>query len=223
MFETLKQRWRHPPARETPAGPRQGAGPAGVAMRAPIGELRVSNGLKQFFWDLDDRPHAAVLDLGPVWQSTVQLLAGLGCKIYSEDLLRALEQARMQRSQVPLAERFMADNIRYEPESLDGVLVWDILDYVPEELVTPLVVRFHEVLRPGGVVLAFFHNRPEESFRFRRYRITARETVEMIDAPGGWKPQRIFQNRTLLNLFAAFRSSKTFLSRENLREAVFVK
>lgn len=217
MFESLKQRWR-----ESPALP--GARPpAATGVGGPGGELRPSNGLKQFFWELGGRERPAILDLGPVWQSTVQVLADFGCKIYSEDCLGELADALHEPVSASLAERFLGANLRYAPESLDGVIIWDILDLVPAELVEPLVARLREVLRPGGVVLAFFHNRREESFCFRRYRVVARDTIEMLEAPGDWQPQRIFQNRTLLNLFAAFHASKTFLSRDNLREALFVK
>lgn len=224
MFESLKQRWFEWPALEGGRASRR-PGPAAKTGTENVrtGELRPSNGLKQFFWELTGRPRPAVLDLGPAWQATIEVLADFGCKIFAEDPLPGLAEAVRAGTEVPLADRFFSSSLCYQPESLDGVMVWDLLDFVPEELVEPLVARLRQILKPGGAVLAFFHNRKEPEFRFRRYRILARDTIEMVDAPGDWRPQRVFQNRTLLNLFAAFHASKTFLSRDNLREALFVK
>src|SRR5271155_3617015 len=50
--------------------------------------VRISNGLKEFLWLISDVPHGRVLDLGPVWQSTVSFFVEKGYRVSTEDLLR---------------------------------------------------------------------------------------------------------------------------------------
>src|SRR5437879_7854484 len=68
-------------------------GPAPVAAvgatRAP--ELResnrVSNGLKEFLWNLDGLGRGTLLDLGPTWQTTLSFFIERGFRVSSEDIL----------------------------------------------------------------------------------------------------------------------------------------
>jgi len=54
----------------------------------PAANVRISNGLKEFLWLLSDTPHGRILDLGPVWQSTVSFFVDKGYRVSTEDLLR---------------------------------------------------------------------------------------------------------------------------------------
>src|SRR3984893_19529169 len=64
--------------------------PAVGATRAPEpGEsTRVSNGLKEFLWNLDGLGRGTLLDLGPAWQTTLSFFIERGFRVTSEDLLR---------------------------------------------------------------------------------------------------------------------------------------
>src|SRR5574341_921924 len=63
-----------------------------AAMAAPGPHLasrggRQSHGLKDFVLHLEDLSHGRLLDLGPVWQSTVSFFIERGFKVYTDDLL----------------------------------------------------------------------------------------------------------------------------------------
>src|SRR5438034_11840557 len=49
---------------------------------------RVSNGLKEFLWNLDGLGRGALLDLGPAWQTTLSFFIDRGFRVSSEDILR---------------------------------------------------------------------------------------------------------------------------------------
>src|SRR5271170_6597180 len=76
------------------AKPRPGAASAATGAAAvkpgptpsagPSGNLRISNGLKEFLWLISDVPHGRVLDLGPVWQSTVSFFVDKGYRVSTE-------------------------------------------------------------------------------------------------------------------------------------------
>ena len=185
---------------------------------------RASLGLEQFLPAVTEVGHAAVLDLGCVWQATVSVFTGAGCKLYTEDLFAAFHQLRAAGGPEapPLAERFFAGALEYPEGTFRGILAWDLFDYLPEELTPPLATRLCGLLEPGGVFLGLFHNRPE-GVRFLRYRVLDPRTLELVPGTLPLRVERTYPNRALLNLFGAFRLSRTFVGRDNLRELLLVK
>jgi len=214
---------------------RSNPGPA--ASGAPSANVRISNGLKEFLWFLRDVPRCRVLDLGPVWQATVAFFVDKGYRISAEDLLRTWrdflldEEERLRTTTlatggekvVPsmLAGKFLEGAVQYPRESFHGVLVWDLFDYFDPVVVSRLTERIFEILHPGGAVLALFHSRAVE--RFHRYRIVDSQTLELLPASTLAVHAHVFQNREILDLFGKFRSSKTFVGRDQVREALFLK
>lgn len=198
---------------------------------------RVSNGLKEFLWLISDAKRGRILDLGPASQSTIGFFTEKGFGISAEDFLRAwreflaAEEDRLRKAPVGneverlsaevLAERFLQASLNYPAESFNGVLAWDLLDYAEPALASRMMSRLYDMLRPGGVVLALFHSRPAE--RFHQYRLVNGQTIESVAAPLLATQVRVFQNREILDLFGQFRSSKTFVGRDQLREALFLK
>jgi hypothetical protein len=199
--------------------------------------LRISNGLKEFLWLISDVPHGRVLDLGPVWQSTVSFFVDKGYRVSAEDLLRTwkdfltaeeehlriapIAQDNGKISPSILADKFLETALQYPEKSFHGVLAWDLLDYFDPVVVPLLMNRLSNILHPNGAVLALFHSRPAE--RFHRYRIADSQTVELLAAPTIAVHAHVFQNREILSLFGQFRSSKTFVGRDQVREGLFLK
>jgi len=199
--------------------------------------VRISNGLKEFLWQLDGIGRGHLLDLGPARQTTITFFIERGYKVYTEDLLTTWKNfldAEEQRKQglpagadrselnpASRAERFLETTLRYPPETFDAVLMWDILDYLDTDLMTRLAARITTLVRDGGVVLAMFHARKPEAFH--RYRVLDAQSLELIPASCPFLPQRVFQNREISNLFSRYRSSKSFVGRDQIREGLFVK
>lgn len=230
-------------AKTRPAAPSSAAGvapskpgPAATAA-APSANVRISNGLKEFLWLISDVPHGRVLDLGPVWQSTVSFFVDKGYRVSAEDLLRAWKDflsseeegfrtapvgADAQRvSPATLADKFLVNALQYPERSFHGVLAWDLLDYFDPEVAPRLMERLSQLLHPGGAMLAMFHSRAAE--RFHRYRVVDSQTIELIPTSTIAVHAHVFQNREILGLFGDFRSSKTFVGRDQIREALFLK
>src|SRR5205814_5005253 len=157
----------------TPGGPVSALG----ATRAPESaeQTRVSNGLKEFLWNLDGLGRGALLDLGPAWQTTLSFFIDRGFRVSSEDILRGwkafliAEETRLRDNadacetldMTPSgrAARFLLENLQYQRASFDAVLLWDLLDYLEPTLVKQMVANLTELLRPGGVILALFHSK----------------------------------------------------------------
>lgn len=218
--------------------------PMAPPMRAPAlvtsvasHSSRVSNGLKEFLWYLDGVGRGCLLDLGPVWQQTVGFFVDRGFKVYSEDLLgewkEFLDQETEKVRAVPLgeneldrrpparAERFMEGVLRQPAGTLDAVLVWDLLDYLDPAVVERVVARLTSLVREGGVILAMFHSRAPENFK--RYRVLDGQNLDVVSAPLALPHQHVYHNRDIMNLFSRFRSSKSFVGRDQIREGLFIK
>jgi hypothetical protein len=199
---------------------------------------RVSNALKDFLWNLDGLGRGTLLDLGPAWQTTLSFFIERGFRVTSEDLLRGWTdfQAKeaqkstgmvltaddyAERTPEALAKKFLDDNLQYGPSSFDALLLWDILDYLEPTLGKMMVAHVTEMLRPGGVVLALFHSKKPTGFQ--RYRVVDTTTLQVLTAKPIVPAQKVFQNREIQALFSGFRSMKSYIGRDQLREALFLK
>jgi len=219
----------------TPGGPVSALG----ATRAPESAepTRVSNGLKEFLWNLDGLGRGTLLDLGPAWQTTLSFFIERGFRVSSEDFLRAWkafltdEEKRLRedadaRDKLDMtpngrATRFLAENLQYPRASFDAVLLWDLLDYLDPMLAKQTVANLTELLRPGGVILAMFHSKKPEDFQ--RYRVADSNSLQVISSPVICPAQKVYQNREIQDLFTRFRTMKSFVGRDQLRETLFIK
>jgi hypothetical protein len=196
---------------------------------------RSSNCLKDFLWHLNGIGRGTLLDLGPVWQSTVTFFGERGFKVYTEDILSGMNRFSREQetsnlalslddqrpSKAQLARKFLESTLQYGPRSFDAVLAWDLWDYMDDDLRVQASERLSYLLRDGGVILAIFHSkRPDQ---FRRYRVVDETTMELIPGPPLAPFGRVFQNREMMELFGRCHSSKTYLGRDQVREALFVK
>jgi hypothetical protein len=210
------------------------------AARAPeMGEsARVSNGLKEFLWNLDGLGRGTLLDLGPAWQTTLSFFIERGFRVSSEDLLRAWkeflaeEEARLKAAAATATEtldvspsaratRFLESNLRYPSSSFDAILLWDLLDYFEPVVARQVVSCLTELLRPGGVVFAMFHSKKPTGFQ--RYRVVDSTTLQVVSTAPLVQAQRVYQNREIQDLFVRYRTMKSFVGRDQLRESLFIK
>jgi hypothetical protein len=220
---------------------RSGAVPTAAVGASRTGEAtetnRVSNGLKEFLWNLDGLGRGTLLDLGPAWQTTLNFFIERGFRVTSDDLLHSwkdfmteeeqrLKNAANATETIDLtptgrAARFVQANIQYSASSFDAILLWDVLDYLEPAVAKQTVSCLTEVLRPGGIIFAMFHSKKPESFQ--RYRVADSNTLQVIGAKPLCPAQRVYQNREIQELFGRFRTVKSFVGRDQLRESLFVK
>src|SRR5271165_6086436 len=201
------------------------------------GTSRVSNGLKEFLWNLDGLGRGTLLDLGPAWQTTLTFFIERGFRVTSDDILRdwsqfvTEEDAKAKENPTPesyaerapelRAKRFLEENLQYPPASFDALLLWDVLDYLEPNLAKAMISQLTDLLRPGGVVFAMFHSKKPPGFQ--RYRVADTSTLQVLSAKTIFPAQKLYQNREIQELFGRFRSMKSFVGRDQLRETLFIK
>src|SRR5271165_5987887 len=217
------------------SSPNQAAGSA-----VPQKLNRRSSGMGEISRLLNSQEGLCVLDMGSTSANNIRFFTGGGHKNYSEDLLRssldpALRIQDAAGNPVVDTKKFLEENLVYPNAQFDVVLCWNLPDYMEESLVKPTIDRLWSVMKPGAVLLAFFHTRdagPDSTCY--RYHVTGTDMLEMQEvkfAPPG-RPasekqsprlQRVFANRHIENLFRDFASIKFFLARDAMREVLVVR
>ena len=193
---------------------------------------RRSTGFQEFMKAIGREENIWVLDLGPTSPNNIKHITERGHRIYNEDVLaeatgnelkvRSTEEGK-EGQMVVYVNRYLAENLRHEREQFDAVMVWDIPDYLPEEVVKPTIERIHTIMKPGGILLAFFHTKDAgPDAPYYRYHIGDPQTLELQKGPN-FRLQRVFNNRHIENLFRDYASIKFFLGRDNIREVLVIR
>ncbi len=185
-----------------------------------------SHGLAQFVSSVRDQSGLSILDLGEISQPNVTFITSLGHRLYSVDFLRTLDSVTTDEdppggpSQRNRMEAFLEQCLGFDPQSLDGALVWDVLPFLSRPLLLATVDRLCDILRPGAHLLALFPTDEKATMLpVYSYRIVKADMVHL--AHRGWRqPVEFFNNRAIERLFARFGSVKFFLTRDNLREVI---
>jgi hypothetical protein len=186
---------------------------------------------------LDGLGHGTLLDLGPAWQTTLSFFIERGFRVSSEDVLRGwsdfivAEELRTrdaktaeefaERTPEARAKRFLLENLQYPAGSFDAMLLWDVLDYLEPTLAKTVIAHLTDLLRPGAVVFAMFHSKKPEGFN--RYRVADTNTLQVLSSKPICSAQKIYQNREIQDLFGRYRTMKSFVARDQLRETLFLK
>jgi SAM-dependent methyltransferase len=208
---------------------------------------RRSSGLHELARLLQSEEPLCVLDIGSTSAANIRYLTERGHKIYSEDLLEASTDPDLvtkdeDGQRVLDQKQFFAENLAYAAGKFDLVLCWNLADYLDESLVKPVVARLWSMMKPGAILLAFFHTREAgPDAPCYRYHIVSPDTLEMqrvqaqrhlrkgpagaarSPVEGSFRLQRVFNNRHIENLFRDFTSIKFFLTRDNVREVLVVR
>ena len=210
-------------------GPSKDASQASSGANArPLGNPfnRQSNGLDQFFSSLQGRTSLTVLDFAGASQENVSFITSMGHRLSSQDFMRSMdhtfgaENGPESQSDPLLVDQFIAENLAFPPDSFDGALVWDALQFLSPHLLQLTVDRLFDTLRPGAYLFAFFNaDDKAKQIPVYHYRIADHKTLTLT--PRGFRPAaQFFNNRAIEKVFHRFESVKFFLARDHLREII---
>ena len=120
-------------------------------------------------------------------------------------------------------EPYFAQNMDFGGRKFDVVLLWTALDYVPEPLVQPLIAELHRAMLPGGRLLAIFHTKMTgPNTEYYRYHLTDSDSVEMQETEK-FPIRRVYTNRNIEKLFAAYSNTRFFLAKDNLYDVLITR
>lgn len=186
---------------------------------------RHSSGFDQFHAMLKTTQNLSILDMSGASQANITFITEAGHRVSSDDVMGTMIQIfgtdffENQQS-ASTAQRFLEQTLTFPESTFDGVLVWDALQFLSTPLIDSTVTQILRVLRPGGLLLAFFNaNEKIKEIPLYNYRIQDSKTLLQIPRAA---PQKVhmFNNRMIERLFEKAASVKFFLTRDNLREVL---
>ena len=190
---------------------------------------RQSSALEQFFQAFHGQAGLMVLDLGVSNQENTDFFNKLGHKLRYDNFVRSLDESfgggdfYANQDDEDRIEAFQAKVLNFDDDSLDGILVWDSLQYLSPAMLEGAVSQMHSILHKGGQLLTMFHT-DEKLLEIPSYsyRIQAENRVKLV-SPARRKPAQYFSSRSLEKLFRNFDQVKFFLTQDSLREVIVRK
>ena len=207
-------------------GGSEGSGSKGGNERGRV--PRHSSGWKELLKHLKTEESLRILDIGPTSSTNINYITSLGHSIY---MANVVEEASKPEWVLPGVDggsptfdvdRFLETNFNFSGRMFDVVILWDTADYLPEPLLGPVFTRIHDVLQPGGLMLAFFHATTSPETTFSRYHLTDTDVVEMQRA-GEFPLLQISSNRKIENMLSKFSNYRFFLAKDSLREVIITR
>ncbi len=178
--------------------------------------------LPKFLASLTARESPVLMDLGPVVGSNVTFLGErLGCKIILEDLFGDLDRYP-KNSETPLAE-YLKTRLKHPPDSVDGILCWNLFDFLDLASAQVLAASLTKVLKTDGALLAFFATIGAADAKFSKYVIVNEGSVKQRPYSSVGRKQTALHNRDIIRVFNGLKVAESFLLKQNIREFLFRK
>jgi len=204
--------------------------------------------LSRFVGQLKTRQGPVVVDLGPAMGGNVSFLGEqLGCKLYVEDVLSNLEtwgplpelaeedaeirdggslerndDARRLRVERARQKQAAGRVFPRDTGSIDGVLCWDVIDFLEPDAAEALAAEVTRILSPGGVVY-LCHGADGSPTEATLYEIVDAATLRYRAGPTDLPERRVWQSRAILHMFGELAVCDSFLLTSRMREMVLRK
>jgi hypothetical protein len=203
--------------------PRRGDFESPVQRSSAADAVFSTKALRKFLGMLTSRELPALLDLGPVVGSNVSFFGEqLGCKIFVEDIFADLDR-HVRAGNTETFPDFLKRRFPQADETIDGILCWDLIDYLDKPAAAVLAAELMRVLRPEGALLGFFGTAQARDARYTKYIVVDEANLRHQPYPAARGRQAILLNRDIIRLFSNLRVSDSFLLQNNLREVLFRK
>ena len=203
---------------------RSDAAPAPDAASAPAPDATAaSKVLPKFLTALASRPSPVLLDLGPVVGTNVEFFGErLACKIHVLDLLSEVEASSRRGSQEGLAEA-LASRITLPYDSVDGLLCWDLFDFLDKPTGQSLALHLVKLLKQGGALYAFFGTTPVELRQYTRFIAESDQAFRLRLSPATPVKRLVLANRDIGRMFEPLTVAESVLLKSSTRETLFRK
>jgi hypothetical protein len=179
--------------------------------------------LRKLLSALTGRDAPSLIDLGPVVGSNVSFFGEqIGCKIFIEDIYAEIER-HARAGKLEDLPAFLAKRFPQADGTIDGIICWDLIDYLDKRSAQVLADQLTRVLRPEGALLGFFNNAQPRDTAYTKFVIADEMNLKHRTYPAARARQTVLLNRDIIRLFSGLRVSDSFLMKNNIREILFRK
>jgi hypothetical protein len=178
-----------------------------------------SKAFPKFLAALTSQPSPVLLDFGPVIGTNVEFFGErLGCKLHIEDLVSDLDR-HTRAGTLDALPGVLDSRFRHADASVDGILCWDIFDFLDKASTQALARQVIRMLRPGGAVMGLFCTAAKtDHVPYTKYEIVDDHNFRHRMHPGVGGVKRALQNRDIIRMFEGLVVSDSFLLKSNIRE-----
>jgi hypothetical protein len=107
---------------------------------------------------------------------------------------------------------------RHADSTVDGILCWDLFDFLDKAAVQALAQQIVRMLKPGGAVLGLFCTSSVERSTYTKFEIVDEKNLRCRTHSGAGGARRTLQNRDIIKMFEGLSVSDSFLLKNNTRE-----
>lgn len=202
-------------------GDERGAAPAIARADLPPESVTPTRALPKFLTALAQRDGPAIVDCGPVIGSNVSFFGErLGCKIYVEDLVADVERHAREgrRDELPA---FFESRFSQPDDSIDGVLCWDLFDFLDRPAAAALAARLARMVRKGGAVFGYFGASAADLTHYTKFIVESEAELRLRPYRATPVRRQVLQNRDIIKMFDPLTVAESFLLKSNTRETLF--
>jgi len=183
-----------------------------------------SKALPKFIGALSHHESPVLVDFGPVIGTNVAFFGEhLGCKLFIEDLASEIDKHVRAGTRDALAAALVA-RFNQADASVDGVLCWDLFDFLDPAQARAVAQQVVRVVRPGGAVMGFFCTKGIDRAPFTKFEIVEEsQSLRHRHQNGTGGPKFVLQNRDIIKMFEGLYVSESFLLKSNTREILLRK
>jgi hypothetical protein len=179
--------------------------------------------LQKFLTCLQTSDNPLLLDLGPVVGSNVTFFGEhLGCRIRVEDIATDIDR-HVKAGTLDQLPDFFAKRFTQEAGTVDGILCWDVLDFLDRPAAQALAGAMSSLLKPDGCLLGFFSTADTHDAVYTKYVVVDESTLKYRNYPAPRPRQRNLLNGDIIKLFKDLRVTDSFLMKSKMREMLFRK
>jgi hypothetical protein len=197
--------------------------PERVARGAEPEPVIPTKALRKFVAALRQCPSPTLLDLGPVLGPNIQYFGEqLGCKVIVEDVFEDLDrfEAEGRTADFPA---FLDTRFPQASQSVDGILCWDLFDFLDRASARVAAAHMMRVLKADGALFGMFATEHPVEARFSKFVVIDDDTLRPRPYARPRMRQAVIQNRDIGQLFGQLRVSDLFLLHSKVREILFRK
>lgn len=187
------------------------------------GPIVTSKALQKFLAYLGTRPAPVLLDLGAFSGSNITYFGQLlSCKVLIGDVFTDLER-HVREGRPAEIPSFLSKRFTHDEASIDGVLLWDVFDYLDRPSAQALATALVRALRPDGALLGFFGSSDHTCIGCTKFVVEDDSHVRLRPYASRLERQARLQNREILKMFEGLRVSDSYLLQNGWREMLFRK
>ena len=200
------------------------AGPAADTSVTNVAEASYpTKALQKFLTSLAAGEGPLLVDLGPVVGSNVTFFGEqLGCRLRVEDIAKDIDR-HVKDGKTEQLPAFFSKRFAEKPGTVDGILCWDVLDYLDRPAAQALATALSSLLRPDGSLFGFFSTANSPEALYTKYVVVNEATLRYRTYPASRPRQRSLLNGDIIKLFKDLRVTDSFLMKSKVREMLFRK